>query len=226
MKCYLKSTSKGFHKILPIEPIPKVSYLYRFLQYNSFLEIVRYIRSLIISCHNYYPFLSDALEKIQKAAKHSNEAIKKLEKFQELMIIQQRLGDIIELVSPTRELVKEGDLQKISGRSKEHETRHVYLVSSTICIHKNYLVDSYWANACKRRLLLSFITQTCILAFQFNDMLLLCSERAGVLNTEKSYRVRTRFDVGSMVVSPGEDGSELPIFHVSDEDKEVMLYTA
>ncbi len=56
-------------------------------------------------------------------------------------------------------------------------------------------------------------------------MLLLCSERAGVLAQEKNYRVRTRFDVGSMVVSPGEDDSELPKFRISDEDKEVTLYT-
>ena len=56
-------------------------------------------------------------------------------------------------------------------------------------------------------------------------MLLLCSKREAVLSQEKSYRMRTRFDVGTMVVSPGEEDSELPIFHISDDDKEVMLYT-
>ena len=71
---------------------------------------------------------------------HANNAIKKLEKFKQLLDIQTRLGGReflireknIDLVSQTRELVKEGDIRKISERKEEHQRRHVYLVSNII----------------------------------------------------------------------------------------------
>ena len=63
---------------------------------------------------------------------HANEAIKKLGKFKELLEIERKCGNVIKLVTPTRELIKEGDLKKISKSDNEHQTRHVYLVSIAI----------------------------------------------------------------------------------------------
>ena len=71
---------------------------------------------------------------------HANNAIKKLENFKKLLDIQIRLGGReylirekgINLVSQTRELLKEGDIKKISGRKVERQSRRVYLVSDIV----------------------------------------------------------------------------------------------
>jgi hypothetical protein len=75
-----------------------------------------------------------ALKIITRAALHANEAIKKLGKFKQLLEIEKKCGNVIKLVTPTRELIKEGDLKKISTKAEgqQHQTRHVYLVSITI----------------------------------------------------------------------------------------------
>ena len=53
------------------------------------------------------------------------------EKFNKLLNIIQRLNgeDIEDLVSPTRELMKEGTITKISARSGEKQARYLFLVS-------------------------------------------------------------------------------------------------
>ena len=51
------------------------------------------------------------------------------------MTISVKLGNIINLASPTRELIKEGDVRKLSGEADEYETRRVYLVSSVNYSH-------------------------------------------------------------------------------------------
>ena len=76
---------------------------------------------------------SEALKIISVAANHANNAMKKIERFKQLLQLSKKLGGQIDLVHPVRELLKEGDLKKISSRSNskgdmEHQTRHVYLV--------------------------------------------------------------------------------------------------
>ena len=76
------------------------------------------------------------MEIISRAANHANEAMKKIERFKQLLDLTKKLGNQIDLVNPTRQLIKEGDLQKIS-KSKgdaEHQTRHVYLVSINVIL--------------------------------------------------------------------------------------------
>ena len=51
------------------------------------------------------------------------------EKFRKLLDIHQRLGQSFDLISPTRELVKEGRVTKISARSGEKQERYLFLVS-------------------------------------------------------------------------------------------------
>lgn len=63
------------------------------------------------------------------AANHTNEAMKKIDKFKKLLEIQESIYDATDLVSATRELVKEGRIVKISARSGDHQERHLFLVS-------------------------------------------------------------------------------------------------
>lgn len=72
--------------------------------------------------------ITEALELIQKAAVHSNEALNKIEKFKKILEVERKLG--LQLVSPSRQLLKEGDLHKISRTDNEgeHHIQHIYLV--------------------------------------------------------------------------------------------------
>ena len=72
------------------------------------------------------------------AANHANDAMKKIDKFQKLLEVQECLGGAIELVSPTRELLKEGRIIKISARSGDHQDRYLFLVSFGICLQMTH----------------------------------------------------------------------------------------
>ena len=50
--------------------------------------------------------------------------------------LQESLGGTVDLVSPTRELVREGKIVKISARSGDHQDRYLFLVSlkPNICL--------------------------------------------------------------------------------------------
>ncbi len=57
--------------------------------------------------------------------------MKKIDQFKQLLEIQESLGGTVDLVSPTRELLKEGKIVKISARSGDHQERYLFLVIST-----------------------------------------------------------------------------------------------
>lgn len=58
--------------------------------------------------------------------------MKKIDQFKQLLEIQESLGGAVDLVSPTRELVKEGKIVKISARSGDHQERYLFLVRTFI----------------------------------------------------------------------------------------------
>lgn len=55
--------------------------------------------------------------------------MKKIDKFKELLEVQEKISGAVDLVSPTRELLKEGKIVKISARSGDHQERYLFLVS-------------------------------------------------------------------------------------------------
>ena len=67
---------------------------------------------------------------VSTAATHANDAMKRIEKFKKLLEVQESLGGTVDLVGPTRELLKEGKIVKISARSCEHQDRYLFLVCS------------------------------------------------------------------------------------------------
>jgi hypothetical protein len=78
---------------------------------------------------SFFPFfILEALHLVSTAASHANDAMKRIEKFKKLLEVQESLGGTVDLVSPTRELVKEGKMVKISARSGDHQDRYIFLV--------------------------------------------------------------------------------------------------
>jgi hypothetical protein len=77
---------------------------------------------------------SEALHLVSTAANHANEAMKKIDKFKQLLEMQEKISGAVDLVSPTRELLKEGKIVKISARSGDHQERYLFLVSVSSCI--------------------------------------------------------------------------------------------
>ena len=62
---------------------------------------------------------------------HANEAMQKIDQFKQLLEIQESLGRAVDLVSPTREFLKEGKIIKISARSGDHQERYLFLVRTS-----------------------------------------------------------------------------------------------
>ncbi|XP_036358901.1 FYVE, RhoGEF and PH domain-containing protein 2 isoform X2 [Octopus sinensis] len=85
----------------------------------------------------------EALQKVTEAASHSNEAMNKIEKFRKLLEIHQRLGQTVDLISPTRELVREGRVIKISARSGEKQERYIFLFNDLMLVCSEPLLGTY-----------------------------------------------------------------------------------
>lgn len=81
-----------------------------------------------ILCKRCNFFFAEALHLVSTAANHANEAMKKIDQFKQLLEIQESLGGAVDLVSPTRALIKEGKMVKISARSGDHQERYLFLV--------------------------------------------------------------------------------------------------
>jgi hypothetical protein len=85
---------------------------------------------------------------VSTAANHVNEAMKKIDKFKQLLEVQERISGVVDLASPTRELLKEGKIVKISARSGDHQERYLFLVSVSTCTsyhHSDRLKHKYCA---------------------------------------------------------------------------------
>ena len=70
---------------------------------------------------------------VTKAASTSNDIMSKHEKFKQLLDINLKLGGTLDLISPTRELIKEGRIVKISARNGAEEERYLFLVRFRVC---------------------------------------------------------------------------------------------
>ena len=69
-----------------------------------------------------------ALLQVSQAAAHANDSMKRIEQFKKLLEVQESIGGSIDLVSPTREVLKEGKIVKISARTADHQERYLFLV--------------------------------------------------------------------------------------------------
>lgn len=75
-----------------------------------------------------------ALDLVAMAATHSNEAMRKIEKFRKLLGVNERLAGTIDLINPSRELVKEGKIIRISARDGDHIERYLFLFNDLLLV--------------------------------------------------------------------------------------------
>ena len=84
----------------------------RLPQYKLLLE--DYLKNIDENSEDFDDTAS-ALRIVSDAADHANDTIKQGDKFRKMLRLQSRLGDL-ELIRPGRDLVKEGELQKMSRK--------------------------------------------------------------------------------------------------------------
>ncbi|XP_017884010.1 FYVE, RhoGEF and PH domain-containing protein 4-like [Ceratina calcarata] len=110
------------HMLSPIQRLPRYQLLLK-----------DYLKNLTEESADYED-TKKALDLVSTAANHSNDAMKKIDKFKKLLEIQENIYDTTDLVSATRELVKEGRIVKISARSGDHQERHLFLFSDLLLL--------------------------------------------------------------------------------------------
>lgn len=110
------------HMLSPIQRLPRYELLLK-----------DYLRNLTEESADYRD-TKKALELVSTAANHTNDAMKKIDKFKKLLEIQESIYDTTDLVSATRELVKEGRIVKISARSGDHQERHLFLFTDLLLL--------------------------------------------------------------------------------------------
>ncbi|XP_074406306.1 FYVE, RhoGEF and PH domain-containing protein 3 isoform X3 [Zonotrichia albicollis] len=83
-----------------------------------------------------------SLELISTAANHSNAAIRKMEKMHKLLEVYERLGGEEDIVNPANELIKEGQIQKLSAKNGTAQDRYLFLFNSMVlyCVPKLRLI--------------------------------------------------------------------------------------
>ncbi|KAK2893079.1 hypothetical protein Q8A67_013067 [Cirrhinus molitorella] len=83
-----------------------------------------------------------SLNIISMAATHSNTAIRKMENLKKLMEIYEMLGGEEDIVNPSNELIKEGQILKLAARNTSSMERYLFLFNNMLlyCVPKFSLV--------------------------------------------------------------------------------------
>ncbi|VDK60900.1 unnamed protein product [Onchocerca ochengi] len=75
-----------------------------------------------------------ALELVLDAASHANEMMRKLDRYKNVLEVQEQLGNAVSLVSPGRELIRKGKVMKILSSSEKTEERHLFLFNDLLLL--------------------------------------------------------------------------------------------
>ncbi|KAM6978099.1 FYVE, RhoGEF and PH domain-containing protein 1 [Aplochiton taeniatus] len=83
-----------------------------------------------------------SLELIATAAEHSNTAIRKMERMRKLLKVYELLGGEEDIVNPTNELIKEGNILKLSAKNGTSQDRYLILFNDRLlyCVPKLRLI--------------------------------------------------------------------------------------
>lgn len=71
---------------------------------------------------------------VEFGSSHANDMMHNLDKYKNVLEVQELLGNQLDLVKPGRELVRQGKLIKISQRSGKHEPRQAFLLSDILLV--------------------------------------------------------------------------------------------
>ncbi|XP_066489327.1 FYVE, RhoGEF and PH domain-containing protein 4 isoform X2 [Tiliqua scincoides] len=85
-----------------------------------------------------------SLEIISTAASHSNSAIRKMENLKKLLEVHEMLGEEEDIVNPSNELIKEGQILKLAARNTSAQERYLFLFNNRLlyCVPKFSIVGS------------------------------------------------------------------------------------
>ncbi|XP_016047454.2 FYVE, RhoGEF and PH domain-containing protein 4 isoform X2 [Erinaceus europaeus] len=85
-----------------------------------------------------------SLEIISTAASHSNSAIRKMDNLKKLLEIYEMLGEEEDIVNPSSELIKEGQILKLAARNTSAQERYLFLFNDMLlyCVPRFSLVGS------------------------------------------------------------------------------------
>lgn len=81
-----------------------------------------------------YSDTSVALDLVVEAASHANEMMRKLDRYRNVLEVQELLGGSMTLVSPSRELLKREKVTKISSSTGKCEERILYVFNDLILL--------------------------------------------------------------------------------------------
>uniref|UniRef100_A0A6I8NG53 FYVE, RhoGEF and PH domain containing 4 n=1 Tax=Ornithorhynchus anatinus TaxID=9258 RepID=A0A6I8NG53_ORNAN len=123
------------HMLEPIQRIPRYELLLK-----------DYLRKLPPES----PDWNDAkksLEIISTAASHSNSAIRKMENLKKLLEVYEMLGEEEDIVHPSNELIREGQILKLAARNTSAQERYLFLFNNMLlyCVPKFSLVGSKYS---------------------------------------------------------------------------------
>ncbi|KAM4676941.1 FYVE, RhoGEF and PH domain-containing protein 4 [Discoglossus pictus] len=88
-----------------------------------------------------------SLEIISTAASHSNTAIRKMENLKKLLVVYEMLGEEEDIVNPSNELIKEGQILKLAARNTSAQERYLFLFNNMLlyCVPKFSLVGTKYS---------------------------------------------------------------------------------
>lgn len=81
----------------------------------------------------------DALDLVQKAASHSNESLRVCDQLQKMLSINERLGNMVNVIDPGRKFIKEGMLKRISPKDGSKTDRYLFLFHDMLLICQGVL---------------------------------------------------------------------------------------
>lgn len=117
-----KNLTVQHHMLTPVQRVPRYQLLLK-----------EYLKKLP-ECSPDKDDTERALELVSKAADHANQAMKKIDQFKQLLEIQDLVGGAVDLVSPTRELLRRGKVTKISARSGDHFERYLFVFTDMVLV--------------------------------------------------------------------------------------------
>uniref|UniRef100_A0A8C5PGD9 FYVE, RhoGEF and PH domain-containing protein 4 n=1 Tax=Leptobrachium leishanense TaxID=445787 RepID=A0A8C5PGD9_9ANUR len=88
-----------------------------------------------------------SLENISTAASHSNTAIRRAENLKKLLMVYEMLGEEEDIVNPSNELLKEGQILKLAARNTSAQERYLFLFNNMLlyCVPKFSLVGTKYS---------------------------------------------------------------------------------
>uniref|UniRef100_A0AC34F1Q7 FYVE, RhoGEF and PH domain-containing protein 4 n=1 Tax=Panagrolaimus sp. ES5 TaxID=591445 RepID=A0AC34F1Q7_9BILA len=153
---------RSYEKSPECENLPLISHLIcpvqRVMRYQLLLK--EYLKYLTAEDHDFED-TEKALELVLEAASHANEMMRRLDRYRNVLEVQELLGNSISLVSPGRELLKRSKLMKISSKYDKTEERHLFVFNDIILLASERSIalggkfrvraifDVYYTNICE-----------------------------------------------------------------------------